>query len=114
MKTSWVIGVVMMWIVIMGLEMMATGGTFFSTSSHTSLETLAGPILTNLSSSTPAIVSIVTNVGNIFITIIEVAFLYSPTIWTGYWLWVWMVCCLPVGIGMVYGAVSLARGVSTG
>lgn len=114
MKTSWIIGVITIYLIIMAAELMATNGTAFSASTSENLTTLMSPTMANYSSSTSAFASIVTNVGTYVMTFLQAMFLWSPTIFSGYWIWFWLFICLPVSIGMVLSVVQILRGVRAG
>jgi len=114
MKTSWIIGVVMLYLIIMGLESWATGGTTLGSSGNiatSSQSTLMSPPLaesTNLFSSAWAVV---TNVAFYLRDLMGIFILWSPTVFSGYLIWVWWGVCFPVDVAMVFGIVAMVRGV---
>ena len=80
MKTSWVIGVIMFYLLIFGIEMMVTDGTAFSANETQRLNVLMGPTMTNQSGATSALVSLAKNVGTYFVTFLNAIF-PKPTSW---------------------------------
>ena len=113
MKTSWIIGVMMLYLLIFAAEMMVTGGTAFNATQHSQLERLMAPTMTNQSGVVSGAVALVSNAGTYFVTFVSALFLWSPSVWTGYLVWFWLFICLPISIGMVIGVVTILRGTSS-
>ena len=55
--------------------------------------------------------SLITNVWDYCKGVIEIIFLWSPSLWSGNWYWFWLLFCLPVAVGMVASLVFILRGV---
>jgi hypothetical protein len=113
MRSSWFHSVAMLYIVLFGLEMMMTGGSMFDPTARNALAGAVSPTITNYSNSTSAIISTVTNIGIWVIWISSMIFLWAPTIWTGYWVWFYLVICLPISIAFIAGLVFALRGIGS-
>ncbi len=119
MKSSWVMAIVMLYLVIFACEMFATGGTVFGAVTSSGMHnvatenqsTLIIPQLTNSGNVITQAWTIITNVGTYLATFIGILFLWAPTVWSGYMAWVYWFICFPVSCMMVFAIVSLARGV---
>jgi len=109
----------MAWLLIFGLEMFVTGGVDFGaiTSSN-----ISNPVTNNSSilinpdfaESTNIFVaawSVVTHVSAYLKIIVQVLFLWCPTIFSGYMIWFWWAICFPVDVGLVFSIISIVRGV---
>ena len=114
MKHSWVMGVVMLYLLVLGVEMMVTGGTAFSSEGQGYLDSLVSPAMSNQSGALTSIVSLAIQVGTYFETFIKAVFLWSPSVWTGYLIWVWFYMCVPLTIAMIIGIIIVLRGSSSG
>jgi hypothetical protein len=68
--------------------------------------TLGQPTGTNFN-----LVSLIVDVWTYMKIFIDMLFLY-PDYWTGYWIWFYAVVCMPVMVGVVFGIVTIMRGVS--
>jgi hypothetical protein len=110
MRLSWVQGIFMFYILILICEMMVTGNvtlgntgteTIFS-SNETAL--LASPNWLGSANFIPKLVEYI----QVFMSVL---LLWSPTIFSGYYLWVWWIVCFPVCVSMIVGVIMLIRGV---
>ena len=101
MKSSWWLGIIMAYMVILGWELVVTGGTSFSQNNFIAQQTTLSsiPILGD-------VISYVSTIG-------QALLLYSPSIFQGYMLWVWWFVCFPLDVMMVVGIVVVARGGSS-
>lgn len=107
----------MAWILIFCLEMMATGGVSFSGTSSG----IANPVSDNASLINPdfsestnifvAAWAVVTHVASYLKILVQVLFLWCPTVFAGYMIWFWWLICFPVDVGIVFSLVSIVRGV---
>jgi hypothetical protein len=111
MKTSWIIGIMMMYLIIMGLEMWATGGTTFSNNVTTNQSTLTQPSMTESSNIFTGAWAVMTGVATYIVSWLGIFVLWSPTVFSGYLIWLWWGICFPVDVGMVFGVVGIVRGV---
>ena len=110
MKTSWIIGVMMLYLLIFGIEMMVTEGDAFNVTQQDQLTALMSPAMTNQSGVVSGAVAFVANIGTYFATFVSALFLWSPSVWTGYLIWFWLFFCLPISVGMIVGVVTILRG----
>ncbi len=109
MKTSWFIGVVAMWLIIMACEMVVVGN---STPAGTSeISVIASPPITNLADFVSTAITMATNIGIFFFNLLSMFLLWSPSVFTGNWVWAWWFVCVPIDAGMVFGIVTVLRGV---
>lgn len=107
MKTSWVIGVFVFYLLIFAAEMMVTGGSFGPT---TTSGALVSPSIASSSNSVSQWFTVMASGFNYFISFIGVLFLYSPSVFPGNYVWMWWFICLPVDVGMIFGIVTMLRG----
>jgi hypothetical protein len=110
MKTSWLMGVVIIYMGLWVYEMMLTGGTSLTNI----ITTNAGVLLQHqvVSSSNIALQALtgLMNIGAYIVAVIQVIFLWCPTVWTGYMLWFYWFICFPIACATVYAIVTLIRG----
>ena len=109
MKQSWIIGTIMLWLVIFTAELMATGGSAFAHASD--LNAVASPAFVNQSGVVSAISSVMTAIGSFFVSLVQIIFLWSPTVFAGSWIWVWEYICLPIAISFIVVIATVIRGV---
>ena len=108
MKTSWIIGVAMMWLFILFCEVLATNGTIFNPSGVNSLLSIS---IYNSSGIIAATATFFVNLGNYFYAFLQLVTLYQPTVFSGNYIYMWYMICLPIDIGMIFGVVTILRGV---
>jgi hypothetical protein len=53
----------------------------------------------------------ITNVASYLSIIIQIIFLWCPTVFSGYLLWFWWIICFPIDVGIVFSIVTIVRGV---
>ncbi len=119
MKTSWIIGCVMMYLLIFFLELFATGGHVFSTTTSSNMTNMATTNQASLMAPTFAestnvftgAWAVVTGVAPYLKIILQMLFLWMPTVFAGYLVWFWWFICFPIDCGMVVSIVFIARGV---
>lgn len=111
MKQSWIIGSITLWLLIFVMEMMATGGTAFNQTVVNDMNVMTAPSLVNFSGALSALSTVITNLGTFFSTFISGLFLWSPTVFTGNWIWFWQLVCFPIAVSFIMVIVSIARGV---
>ena len=114
MKSSWIVGVVMFYLLILGLEMMVTDGTLFSNAVTRNAGTLMQPEIAASGNIVTQAWAVLSNVGEYLKAVVEILFLWSPSVFAGYMIWVYWFICFPISCAMVYGVVSLIRGVGSG
>ena len=112
MKTSWIIGVVMLWLLILACEMFATGGVTLGVGAGVQPTLMgAGMPIAESSSIFTGAWAIMTHVADYLRAFISILLLWAPTVFVGYYLWVWWFICFPVDCALIFGIVSLVRGV---
>ncbi len=114
MKSSWILAIVMLYLVIFGAELMVTGGSSFSNSLTTNQSTLMSPDVSNIAGTSSNEVSFVKNLGyyfNLFVSFAGIFALWQPTVFSGLFLWFWWFICFPIDLMMVFAVVSMLRGV---
>ncbi len=118
MRTSLIIGLIMLWLIIAGLEFMvdnpaaAAGTAIMSSTNNDTATTLmsAGKFVSSGNVFTTAW-TIITDAAPAFQAIIKVIFLWSPSIFAGYMVYFWYIFCLPISIGFIISLIFVARGV---
>ena len=109
MRMGIVVSLVMWWLTVFALEMMLTNGTLLDPKVNGALESMMGPSLNNYSGAT-----LFTNGAALFVTIINAIFLWSPTVFAGDLVWLWVLISVPFTVAAIYSIVSMLRGVATG
>jgi hypothetical protein len=113
MKTSWIIGVVTIWLILFVLCMIVEDTTAMGSSDMSMLQSLVQPKGTDFSNIVSGAISLVTDVWQYFTLLIQLIFLWFPSMWDGVYIWFWLFICLPIGIGMVASIVTVIRGSSS-
>jgi hypothetical protein len=122
MKTSWIMGIMMVYLLILSLEMIATGGTVLGASASYQVDSanytfaqgagkLVAPEISNSSNVIAQAWSAISNIGPYLNIAIAILLLWSPTLFAGNMIWVWWFVCFPTCVGMVFSIISIARGV---
>lgn len=118
MKQAWIVGTIMLYIILMGLQMFVTGGTETSESgvgselydyefpaevtAHTDPD--SGQSSVEIGAGT--IASAIWNVG-------KMAMLYFPGLFQGDYVWFWWVFCFPVAVSFWVVMFTIFRGVGS-
>ncbi len=119
MKTSWMIGCIMAYLLIFAAEMVATGGTVFNATTASGISNVAAVNQTGLMAPTiqestnvfTAAWAVIAGVAAYLRLILQMLALWSPTIFVGDYLWFYWFICFPVAAGMVVSIVFIVRGV---
>ena len=111
MKSSWVMGIVMMYLLILALEMMVTGGSVFASIPSSNQSIFMQPDISSSGGVIADLWTIITNVGRYLKVFAEILVLWAPTVFSGYLLWIWWFICFPIDCMMVFAIVTIARGV---
>lgn len=117
MKTSWTIGLVFFYIALLLLTSVVNQASQFTVTEVARLQGFMQPTGTDVASSStsiPAALNMITNVWTYIVVYIEMIFLWSPTLWSGTWIWMYYFICLPVCIGNIISIVYIMRGVANG
>ncbi len=111
MKSSWITGIVTLYLIILGAELMATGGT--GGSEFTNVATENTSIFTS-----PVYVSV-----NVLAWLDQAAqflaywaallLLWSPTVFSGQMIWVWWFVCFPIDCAMIFTIFTIVKGVGS-
>jgi hypothetical protein len=113
LKTAWIVGIVMAYLLIFALEMWSTGAESLdiagnaATASQTMLSALGGTPISGLLAMGVTFFSYI-------VAILQMLILYAPTVFAGDMIWVWWFVCFPVDVGMVLSIIAVMRGVSSG
>lgn len=118
MKQAWIVGTIMLYIILMGLQIFVTGGTSTSSTgigaetynyefpsdvtAHTSPDTGQSSVEINAGT----IASSIWNVG-------QMAMLRFPALFTGYYNWFWWTFCFPVAVSFWVVMFTIFRGVGS-
>jgi len=114
MKTSLIIGVISLWVILTLLSNVAEQTALMGTGETATLQSFMQPKGTDFSNVITGTVSIVTNIWQYMKLIIQVMFLWYPTVWSGSWsMMIYLCLFLPVGIGLVFSIVTILRGVGS-
>lgn len=130
MRHGFILGIAMLYMIILGLQMMVTGQTTMTDANNlgkiidgynpeTRVEEgiLAGSMESYTNTNTGQSESSIGSDDFIRVgkAIGQMAFLYAPAIFTGNYLWFWFIFCFPIAITfwLSFG-LALFRGVSSG
>jgi uncharacterized membrane protein len=108
MKTSLIIGVVQLYLVIVFCEMVVTGASIFAPALTSQQGVLSSPTMASSS-----IATFITNAGQFLAALIPALLLYSPTVFSGNMAWVWWFTCFPIDVGIVASIIWIVRGVQS-
>lgn len=113
MKTSWLIGVMMLYMLILGCEMLASGGTSLSSNFTSSAGPLLQPSFTSSSTVAAQTWAVLTDIVGYAKALVSAILLWSPTVFTGYLLWFYWFICFPVACAMIFTIISVIRGIGS-
>ena len=114
MKQSWVVGIMMIYVILQGWTMILQVDAVGASSVWATTQSLWYMNLTQLvGSSVSAIWSPALTVISVFASFLGAIVLYYPAIFNGTFLWFWWAVCLPVAVGFIISLVSIIRGVHT-
>ncbi len=116
MKTSWIIGIMMLWVVCYLLCSVIEGTNLFGSAQTGTIQGMMQPAGTDVSSfeDTSAIgqaYSLITNVWSYIKPVIQAIFLFFPDLWNGVWLWFYYIVIMPISVGLIVSLVFIFRGV---
>lgn len=114
MKTSWIIGIVMLYLGILFLEMVTTGSSTFASSVTSQQGVLTSPTVAGTTGVIAQAFTFVSNVKAYLDVLIPMLGLWSPTVFSGIMSWVWWFTCFPIDVGIVVSIIWIARGVGSG
>jgi hypothetical protein len=114
MKTSLIIGIISLWVILTLLSNVAEETALMGSGEATTLQSFMQPHGTDFSNVITGTVSIVTNIWQYMKLVIQVMFLWYPTVWEGSWsMMIYFIPFLPFGIGLVFSIVTVLRGVGS-
>ena len=113
MKTSWLIGCLILWLAIFLMSGVVSNTTTMSGSDVGVFESIFHLVGANSSETTLNVVTVLTDIWIVIKGIAYILLLWFPTLWTGYWVWFWYLVCLPVCLGVAFSIISMVRGVGS-
>lgn len=119
MKTSWIIGIVSLWVVCYILCSVIENTNLFTSEQTGMIQSMLQPEGTEITSienasSIGQAYSLITNVWSYLISVIKVIFLWFPDLWSGNWIWFYYCFIAPLSIGLIVSIVFILRGVQSG
>lgn len=120
MKTSWFIGLMMLYITLYILSSIAAQSNMVTATQISAIQGFMQPVGTDMSSASTSTTGIsaafvlITNVWSYLRPIIEAIFLWNASLWTGNWIWFYYCVCMPISVGMIVSIVFVLRGVANG
>jgi len=117
LKQSWVVGIVMLYVILQGLTMVVQASTTGDSSVWGLLDGVFKYNLSQVQGSTSSIISglwVPAQVGiSVLMSFMGIILLYYPALFHGYYIWFWFIVCLPISVGFVISIVTLIRGVAS-
>lgn len=107
----------MAYMIIFTTEMVVTGGTAFAyTTSNVTNISQNSSVFTEVeyqeaTSGISGAWATMTHIARILVVFGQAIFLWCPTLWSGYLLWVYWFICFPVAVGFVLSLAFIIRGV---
>jgi hypothetical protein len=112
LKQSWIVGIVMIYVVLQGWTMVLQNSSTGDSQVWSSLNNVWYMNLTQLVGSTvSAIWAPALTVIAVFMSFISIIALYYPAIFTGTFIWFWWVVCLPIAVSFIISIITIIRGV---
>lgn len=112
MKTSWAIGVIVLYLLVASIAVMIEQTTTMNSSVWNTIGSLMRPAINTTTTETAGFLSLIGNLGDYLRIFIGALFLYFPSVWDGYLIYFWLFVCVPVSCGMIIAVISLFRGSS--
>lgn len=117
MKQSWVVGIVMLYVILQGLTMIVQASTTGDSGVWNILDGVFKYNLSQVQGSSTSLISSIwvpAQVGiSVLMTFLSVIMLYYPALFHGNYIWFWFVICLPISVGFVISIVTTIRGVAS-
>lgn len=115
MKQSWVVGIVMIYVILQGLTMVAQADTTGDSSIWGVLDSVFKYNLSQVQGSGTSLISSLWVPAQVGIAVLmalgNIILLYYPALFSGSYIWFWFIVCLPIAVGFVFTIVTLVRGV---
>lgn len=115
MKQSWLVGLLMAYILIMGIGMMVQSQTSPDASIVEVIRSMGMPNMRGYNSSIISGLSgAIFGAGDIIRLVqglIYMSLLYFPALFQGYYVWVWWILCMPIAVSTwIAGLMAIFRG----
>jgi hypothetical protein len=115
MKQSWVTGILMAYILIMGVGMIVQSQTDPDASIVEIIMNMGMPNMVGYKSDALSGISgALFGAGDIVrlvMGLIKMSLLYFPALFQGYYVWAWWIICMPIAVSMwIAGLLSIFRG----
>jgi hypothetical protein len=116
LKTSWIIGIMSLWVVCYILCSVIEESNLFTSAQTSTVQGFMQPTGTDITtidnmSSIGQAISLITNVWSYIKPFIQAVFLYFPDLWNGAWLWFYYIVIMPISVAMIVSIVFIFRGV---
>ena len=115
MKQSWIVGIVMLYIILQGLTMVMQADTIGATSIWGVMDSLWRLNYTNTFGASAVTAALVP--GAVMISVMlsfgQILILYYPVIFQGTYVWFYWCVCLPIAIGFIISLITILRGVGS-
>jgi len=110
MKGSWWPGIIMLYFILLLCAGIAEGNNQFSSANMAYLDVLKSPIITDPGSLSAVeflggAATFALGVGRFILAMFPILFLYSPTLYSGAWLWFYFLLPLPIALGTIISLV---------
>lgn len=107
----------MMYLLIFACEMFATGGLLLGAAGNVATVNQTALLAPSVQESTNVFTgawAVIAGVAPYLRLLVQVIFLYQPTVFMGYMSWFYWFVCFPVSVGMVASIIFIVRGVHSG
>jgi hypothetical protein len=109
----------MAYLAIFAVEMFVTGGLIFGATTASGMSNVAtvnqtallAPTIQESTNVFTAAWAIITGVAPYLRLLLQIVFLWCPTVFVGDMLWLYWFVCFPISVGFVASLVFIARGV---
>jgi len=116
-KQSWVVGIVMLYVILQGLTMVVQASTTGDSSVWGILDGVFKYNLSQVQGSGTSLVSSLWVPAQVGVAVLmsfgSIILLYYPALFHGTYIWFWFIFCLPIAVGFVISIVTLVRGVAS-
>lgn len=110
MKSSWLAGIVLLYVGLLFLSMVAENNSAIGASDINLFNGILNPQGTDFSNPLVATYSLMTDVWQYVKLFIQIVFLWFPDLWTGSWIWFYYFVAFPISAMMIFSFISLLRG----
>lgn len=116
MKQSWITGLLMAYILIMGVGMIVQSQTDPAASIVDIIRSIGGmPNMVGYKSDVASGISGAlfgaTDIIRLVMGLIKMSLLYFPALFQGYYVWAWWIICMPIAVSMwIAGLMAVFRG----